>query len=117
MSQIYTELPIRIKEMAEGDEEFRLELTNAIFNGLIELKEKYTEGLLQHDLVKIQQIRHKVKPTLSMFDLNPLTESLSKGKEILENKGFSEEFKLHFEDFSQKVEQAIKEVEMLIRMN
>ena len=60
MNQIYTELPSRINEMAEGDEEFKLELTNAIFNGLRELKEKYTEGILEHDVIKIQQIRHKL---------------------------------------------------------
>jgi hypothetical protein len=110
MTHIYTALPQRVLEMAEGDEEFRMELTNAIFKGLIELKEKYTEGLLHQDLVKIQQIRHKLKPTLSMFELDPLTQSLQEGKEILDNFGFSEKFQNHFLDFTQKVEQAIKEV-------
>jgi len=117
MSRIYTALPIRISEMAEGDEEFKIELTNAIFNGLVELKEKYAEGLKDRDMVKIQQIRHKVKPTLSMFELNPLTLSLQEGKEILESEGFSPDFQRHFQDFSTKVEQAIHEVENLVKLN
>jgi hypothetical protein len=117
MTHIYTALPLRILEMAEGDEEFRIELTNAIFNGLNELKEKYTEGYLQKDLVKIQQIRHKVKPTLSMFELNPLTLTLQEGKDMLENEGFSESFRQHYQDFCQKVEQAIKEVGALIQVS
>ncbi|MDX5339123.1 MAG: hypothetical protein LPK25_08850 [Cyclobacteriaceae bacterium] len=117
MTQIYTELPKRISEMAEGDEEFKSELTQAIFTGLIELKEKYAEGLKDHDMVKIQQIRHKVKPTLSMFDLEPLSISLQEGKEILESEGFSSKFQHHFQDFFSKVEQAIAEVGNLVKLN
>ena len=117
MTQFYTELPRRISEMAEGDEEFKSELTQAIFNGLLELKEKYAEGLKDQDLVKIQQIRHKVKPTLSMFDLDPLTNSLQEGKEILESEGFSSKFQTHFQDFFTKVEQAIVEVGHLVKLN
>ncbi|WP_026951723.1 hypothetical protein [Algoriphagus mannitolivorans] len=117
MTQIYTELPKRISEMAEGDEEFRSELTQAIFNGLLELKEKYAEGLKDQDMVMIQQIRHKVKPTLLMFDLEPLTISLQEGKEILETEGFSSKFQDHFHDFFNKVEQAIAEVGTLVKVN
>ncbi|MDX5476863.1 MAG: hypothetical protein LPJ98_00285 [Cyclobacteriaceae bacterium] len=117
MTQIYTELPKRISEMAEGDEEFKSELTRAIFNGLLELKEVYAEGLKDRDLVKIQQIRHKLKPTLSMFDLDPLTKSLQEGKEILETEGFTSKFQVHFKDFFTKVEQAIAEVGDLVKIN
>lgn len=117
MTQIYAELPKRISEMAEGDEEFKSELTQAIFNGLLELKEKYAEGLKDQDEVKIQQIRHKVKPTLSMFDLDALTLSLQEGKEILESEGFSSKFENHFQDFFTKVEQAITEVGNLVKLN
>lgn len=114
MTQFYTELPQRIQEMAEGDEEFRIELTQAIYQGLLELKEKYSEGLQEHDMVKIQQIRHKVKPTLAMFDLDLLTDCLQRGKEILEAEGFDGDFKNHFEDFTKKVDQAILEVGSLV---
>lgn len=117
MTQIYTELPKRISEMAEGDEDFKSELTQAIFNGLLELKEKYAEGLKDRDQVKIQQIRHKVKPTLSMFELEPLSISLQEGKEILESEGFSSKFQNHFQDFFTKVEQAIVEVGSLAKVN
>ena len=115
MTQFYADLPLRIQEMAEGDEEFRIELTQAIYQGLLELKEKYVEGLQEHDMVKIQQIRHKVKPTLAMFDLVLLTDCLQHGKEILEAEGFNADFKDHFQDFSSKVDQAILEVKTLVR--
>lgn len=114
MTQFYAELPQRILEMAEGDDEFRIELTQAIYQGLQELKVKYQEGLLEHDMVKIQQIRHKIKPTLAMFDIDLLTDCLQKGKEILESEGFNADFTEHYADFSKKVDQAILEVELLL---
>lgn len=110
MSSFYPELNQRILEMAEGDDEFRLELTSAIYNGLIELQSKYGEGIEERDEVKIQQIRHKIKPTLSMFEFDDLIDSLSEGKVILESQGFGEAASNHFQDFLQKVKIAIAEV-------
>jgi len=114
MTSNYPELNHRIVEMSDGDEEFRLELTQAIYRGLVELKKVYSEGNQQRDIHKIQQIRHKVKPTLSMFDFELLTHSLQEGKEILESTGFDDRFESHFAVFIQHVEQAIKEVELLV---
>lgn len=113
MSNFYPELNQRILEMSEGDEEFRLELTSAIYNGLIELQTRYGEGIEEKDEVKIQQIRHKVKPTLSMFEFGDLTECLNTGKKILESQGFGEDVSIHYRDFLQKVRNAISEVELL----
>ncbi|MFN3996439.1 hypothetical protein [Algoriphagus sp.] len=114
MSSFYPELNLRILEMAEGDEEFRIELTSAIYNGLVELQSKYSEGIEEKDEIKIQQIRHKIKPTLSMFEFEDLTECLTEGKSILESEGFGNAAKAHFQVFSQKVEIAIAEVNRLL---
>lgn len=110
MSNYYPELNQRILEMAEGDDEFRLELTSAIYNGLLELQSKYAEGIAAKDEVIIQQIRHKIKPTLSMFEFDQLAESLQEGKEILESEGFGPAFEVHFQGFLQKIEVALDEV-------
>ncbi|MBS4069725.1 MAG: hypothetical protein KGZ90_00245 [Algoriphagus sp.] len=114
MTSYYPELNQRIAEMSDGDEEFRVELTQAIYRGLVELKKVYSEGSQEKDMHKIQQIRHKLKPTLSMFDFGLLTHNLQEGKEILESNGFDDRFQAHFADFIQHVEQAIKEVELLV---
>ncbi|GAB2502768.1 MAG: hypothetical protein EP311_05870 [Cytophagales bacterium] len=114
MIQFYPDLSQRIDEMAEGDEDFRAELTQAIFEGLVELKAKYAEGLDKKDLVIIQQVRHKLKPTLSMFDLDLLSDSLQQGKEILETEGFSQKFNVHYRDFEVKINSAIEEVGKMV---
>lgn len=106
----YPELNQRILEMAEGDEEFRIELTRAIYNGLMELQSKYCEGLEEENETIIQQIRHKLKPTLSMFEFSDLIEELQNGKDILESKGFGEEFVLHFESLNSMLEVAVERV-------
>lgn len=110
MSNFYPELNQRILEMAEGDDDFRMELTSAIYDGLLELEAKYSEGLMDRDELKIQQIRHKVKPTLAMFEFELLTSSLQEGKIILETEGFGESFEAHFHDFLKKVKMAVDEV-------
>lgn len=113
MSNFYPELNQRILEMSEGDDEFRIELTSAIYNGLVELQSKYGEGIEEQDEVKIQQIRHKIKPTLSMFEFDGLIDCLNEGKTILESQGFGEAAKSHYQDFLQKVKIAIAEVNRL----
>ncbi|MCS5489434.1 hypothetical protein [Algoriphagus limi] len=113
MSLIYPELSQRIEEMSEGDEEFKKELTQAIFAGLKELKQFYSDGMVQRDLEVIQQIRHKVKPTLGMFEFEDLANSLQNGKEILESVGFGSEFQTHYESFIKQVDRAIDEVKRL----
>ena len=113
MIQIYPELNQRILEMSEGDEEFRIELTIAIYNGLVELKAKYFEGIEKENEIIIQQIRHKLKPTLSMFEFSDLIIELQNGKEILETKGFGNEFLLHFERLNSMLEIAVERVYQL----
>ncbi|SFT51848.1 hypothetical protein SAMN04489724_1115 [Algoriphagus locisalis] len=116
MEQIYPELNQLIFDMADGDKEFEKELTFAIHKGLVELKEVYAQGSLEKNEVKLQQIRHKLKPTLIMFELFQITDELQKGKDIIENEGFDGvAFSTHYESLLCKVEEAIKRVFELIQ--
>ncbi|GAA0880076.1 hypothetical protein GCM10009119_30460 [Algoriphagus jejuensis] len=93
------ELNQRILDMAEGDDEFRSELISAIYTGLMELQTVYAQGRIEKDKVKIQQIRHKIKPTLVMFDFDQVAVSLEEGREILDAQGFGLAFESHFLSF------------------
>lgn len=101
----------KIDEMTEGDADFKAELVTAIYNSLIELKDTYIEGAANEDEETIQEIRHKVKPSLVMFEVNPLNDILLEGKEIIETTGFGPEFLAHFEKFLDAVQEAIDFVE------
>jgi hypothetical protein len=100
----------KILEMSEGDEDFKVELTSAIYLGLVELRQQYTMGRDKADLDIIQQIRHKLKPTLAMFEFDELSESLQEGKQVLESEGFGVNFESHFKDFTSKLDEVIQEV-------
>lgn len=101
----------KINEMTDGDADFKAELVIAIYNSLIELKDTYIEGAANEDEETIQEIRHKVKPSLQMFEVNPLNDILSEGKDIIESSGFGPEFLAHFEKFLDAVQEAIDFVE------
>jgi hypothetical protein len=103
----------KILEMSEGDEDFKVELTSAIHSGLLELRQQYSIGKEKADLDIIQQIRHKVKPTLAMFEFDELSDSLQEGKQILESEGFGFNFESHFKDFTSKLDEVIREVSSL----
>jgi translation elongation factor EF-G len=97
----------RIDEMTEGDADFKAELLTAIYNSLHELREKYLEGSEQQNEITIQEIRHKVKPALSLFEINQINDILNDGKDILAEKGFSKEFIDHLDVFLDAVQDAI----------
>ncbi|MBY5950240.1 hypothetical protein KUV23_04610 [Algoriphagus marincola] len=103
----------KILEMSEGDEDFKVELTSAIHSGLLELRQQYSIGKEKADLDIIQQIRHKLKPTLAMFEFDELSDSLQEGKQILESEGFGVNFESHFKDFTSKLDEVIQEVSSL----
>jgi translation elongation factor EF-G len=97
----------RIDEMTEGDADFKAELLTAIYNSLHELRDKYLEGSEQQNENTIQEIRHKVKPALSLFEINQINDILNDGKDILAEKGFSKEFIEHLDAFLDAVQDAI----------
>lgn len=102
----------RIDDMAEGDHEFKTELVFAIYSSLIELKEKYIEGANSKDEEIIQQIRHKIKPTLSMFDMEKLSTIVLSGKDLIAENGFNEDFSRHLDQFLNAVEETLEEVKV-----
>ncbi|MEP0713259.1 hypothetical protein [Algoriphagus sp.] len=115
MEQIYPDLDHLILEMSDGDADFQKQLTMAIHQGLVELKEVYGIGSSKKDEEKIQQIRHKLKPTLSMFELSHIIDELQRGKEIIESDGFEGvRFESHFLRLEEKLDLAIKRVHSLM---
>jgi len=86
--------------MAEGDLEFQSELIHAIYTSIQDLKNKYIEGLTSHNELILQQARHKIKPTLSLFELIKLKAILQEGKDIVSSNGFDglEQHQARFEE-------------------
>jgi hypothetical protein len=117
MTFLYPGLIKKITEVAEGDTEFQAELTVAIYLGLKELKKVYSEGYLERNMDKIQKIRHKHRPTMTLFDFQFIVHSLQEGKEMLELRGFDEGFDQHFNQLMLHLEAAILEVEELTKGN
>ncbi len=97
----------RIDDMTEGDADFKAELLSAIYTSLQELRDKYIEGASNADDTMIQEIRHKVKPSLALFDMDVLADLMTEGKEIIENHGFEGPFLDHLDRFIDAVEDAI----------
>lgn len=97
----------RIEEMIDGDADFRAELVLAIYNSLLELKEKYLEGAELQDEEIIQEIRHKVKPSLALFEIHLLNDLVTDGKDIIETQGFGPAFLEHLEKFLDAVDETI----------
>lgn len=113
MSNNQSELDEIIFKVAEGDLEFKQELTLAIYNALLELQNKYVEATHEKNESKILQIRHKLKPTLIMFNFHSIMDELKIGKEILSQKGFDKSFQTHFLSLNEKLNLAISEVHSL----
>lgn len=104
----------RVEEMAEGDVEFRSQLLNAIYSSIQDLKIKYVEGLSLHNEEIIQQARHKIKPTLSLFELNKLTSILQEGKKLVSSDE-SEKLHHHQNRFLQAIEDLLDELNEVIK--
>jgi len=103
----------RVEEMAEGDDDFRRELLRAIYTSIQEFKIKYVEGLSSHNLEKLQQARHKIKPTLSLFELKKLNTILQEGKAHVSAKGF-EDLDLHQNQFREITDELLKDLEEVL---
>jgi translation elongation factor EF-G len=103
----------RVEEMAEGDMEFRTQLLNAIYTSIQDLKKKYVEGLTMHNEEIIKQARHKIKPTLSLFELNKLNEILQEGKSLVSSKGF-DDLGTHQNKFLQAADELLDDLNKVI---
>lgn len=103
----------RVEEMAEGDMEFRSQLLNAIYSSIQDLKIKYVEGLSSHDEEIIQQARHKIKPTLSLFELKKLSSILQEGKKLISSEDF-EKLHAHQNRFLMAIEDLLEDLNVVI---
>jgi hypothetical protein len=103
----------RVEEMAEGDMEFRAELLQAIYTSILDLKTKYVEGISLHSEEILQQARHKIKPTVSLFELKRLNAILQEGKTLVSLNGFKE-MDNHQNQFIKAAEELLKDLEEII---
>ncbi|WP_194775576.1 hypothetical protein [Pararhodonellum marinum] len=103
---------LKVDEMAEGDNEFRNELLEAIYHSIEDLRISYQFALATQNLEAIQQARHKVKPSLYLFGLDQLADILQKGKEMMESDGFSDEIELHRLEFIECTDALLSELAM-----
>lgn len=99
----------KVEEMAEGDMDFQSELLNAIYISIQDLKNKYLEGLSAQNEEIIQQARHKIKPTLSLFELKKLHAVLQEGKTIVSSNGFKD-LEKHQAQFVQAADDLLKDL-------
>lgn len=113
MENKVADLEQQILKIAEGDAEFAKQLTHAIKVGLEELYDNYKAGKLEQNEHTIQQARHKVKPTLMMFNFDQVLNCLNDGMNILESEGFGSKFERHFLEFEQLAQVEIQTVSNL----
>lgn len=103
----------RVEEVAEGDKEFQSQLLLAIQTSLEDLKSRYLEGLASKNETILQQARHKIKPTLSLFELKRLSAILRQGK-TLDLSINPDIVKAHREDFLAAIDDLLKELKGII---
>ena len=103
----------RVEEVAEGDKEFQSQLLLAIQTSLEDLKLRYLEGLASKDETILQQARHKIKPTLSLFELKRLSTVLKQGKTLGLSKG-ADKLEAHQKEFQAAIDDLLKELKRVI---
>jgi phage terminase Nu1 subunit (DNA packaging protein) len=101
---------LKIEAMVEDDVDFRNQLLDAIKVAVEELEEVYLRGISEKDPNVIKMSRHKIKPTLGLFDLQHLAALLAKGKRLMAEKGFNEEIELHKEEFRAAAKAVLDEI-------
>jgi len=100
----------KVQEMAEGDSAFKKELLQAIAASVKELKERYILGLKTKDAEILHQARHKVKPTITIFELRKLSYVLENGKKLMSTKGIDADLKDHYALFNEAVEDLLTDI-------
>jgi len=100
----------KIEEMVEDDIDFRNQLLDAITVAVEELRSTYIRGIEEKSLPTIKQARHKIKPTLGLFDLEKLAVIIGNGKRLMLEKGFGDGIDLHKKEFLEATNEVLKEV-------
>lgn len=100
----------KVDEMTEGDAGFRAELLQALYTSIQDLQAKYVEGLSSRNEEALQQARHKIKPTVTLFQLKRIQSVLSEGKSIFSTKRFAT-LDQHETEFLKVTDDLLKELE------
>ncbi|WP_229239661.1 hypothetical protein [Echinicola soli] len=100
----------KVHEMSEGDMEFQKELLQAIASSVEELKDRYEEAMAQRDEDLLHQARHKVRPTVTIFELRNLSQVLDEGKQIIRHDELEEKINVHHEQFLKVIDELLREI-------
>ncbi|GGZ32671.1 hypothetical protein GCM10007049_27740 [Echinicola pacifica] len=100
----------KVHEMAEGDQEFEVELLEAIASSVQELKERYAEAITNRDEKMMHQARHKVRPTVTIFELRKLSKVLENGRQLIETDASDMAFEEHRKEFIQVSNDLLSEI-------
>lgn len=100
----------KIEDMVEDDSDFRNQLLDAIQAAVEELRSTYIRGIEEKSLPTIKQARHKIKPTLGLFDLEKLAIIIGNGKRLMLEKGFGEGIEAHKKEFLEAANDVLNEV-------
>ena len=100
----------KVEEMAEGDPDFKSELLQALYTSIQDLQTKYVAGLSSRSEEALQQARHKIKPTITLFQLKKIQSVLSEGKAIVSTKGFAA-LGQHESEFIKVTDDLLRELE------
>jgi hypothetical protein len=100
----------KIDELVEGDKEFQNQLLDAIITAIKELEVTYMNALDQKCANTLRLARHKIKPTVGMFELNRLAVVLQEGKYLMAKNGIAEELEAHKHAFLQVTSDLLQEL-------
>jgi HPt (histidine-containing phosphotransfer) domain-containing protein len=64
----------RVRELADGDEEFVIALASAFLDEVPEDAARLKKAVAEQDFYTIYQAAHKMKPTIDLFELGVLSE-------------------------------------------
>lgn len=101
----------KVEDMVEGDDEFRHQLFQAIQVAIKELQVAYIAGIKAREFTLLRQARHKIKPTLQLFGLSPVSRVLGEGKRLIASGASNEELAEHLQRFIEMTDELLQEVE------
>lgn len=80
----------RIKDIADGDEQFLSEILTSYTEEITRLKDSYRNIILSKDPEKLNSLLHKMTPALEIFQAKLLQKELKKGKGLLNSQNIRE---------------------------
>lgn len=93
----------RVRDLADGDQEFILALASAFLEEVPEDAARLKKAVAERDYYTTYQAAHKMKPTIEMFELGVL-------EELIEVQDWGK-FEKNDEDVSDKLEEVLIAIE------